>query len=173
MQRQREKLNQKRKVQAKKANALRMQNYRAMHSPTQPARSSGRIRQVKLRKANMLQEQVEERERGRIRKQNDKDGTATNKQLAKEARDSYDLKPYIDYAVKHAKQKLHRTQTEPNSSTHRAHVCICCNCFLRPSEDINTLNEKQLKITVTYLVFASMKSITMSSYTRISFNSIM
>jgi len=126
-QRQREKQNQKQKVQAKKANALRMQNYRVMHSPTQPARSSARIRQAKLREAKTLQEQVVERERGRIRKQNDKDGTATNKRLTKEARGSYDLKPYIDYAVKHAKQKLHRTQTEHNSSTHRAHVCICCD----------------------------------------------
>ena len=116
-----------------------------MHSPTQPARSSGRIRQAKLRKAKTLQEQVVERERKRICKRNNKDGTATNKRLAKEVRDSYDLKPYINYAVKHAKQKLHRTQTEPNSSTRRAHVCICCDCFLCPSEDIKTLNEKQLK----------------------------
>ena len=63
-QRQRGKRNQKQKVQAKKANALRMRNYRAMHSPTQPARSSARIRQAKLTKVKTLQEQVVERERG-------------------------------------------------------------------------------------------------------------
>ena len=42
MQRKREKLNQKQKVQAKKANTLRMRNYRAIHSPTQSARSSAK-----------------------------------------------------------------------------------------------------------------------------------
>ena len=146
MRRQRAKQTQKQKEQAKKARTVHMRNYRATHRPSQAARTSERIRKAKWWKAKTLNEQalVNEARRFRYHKE-DRDVTATNERLAKEAKDSYDLKPYIEYAVKHAKKKLHRTQTGPNSSTHRAHVCICCDCFLRPSEDINTLSEKQLK----------------------------
>ena len=102
--------------------------------------------QVKMSRGNLSSDQQrEQNKKDKHRKRDERDGSTKRKRLAEVAIDDNDLTPFIDDAVRQAKKKLHQTKHPDDPTQHKAHVCIVCDCFIKATEPLRTMDRKQLK----------------------------
>ena len=121
-------------------------NKRLEQTPQQ--RKSARLSENKRKRAEYDNYDREKKDRisatAMIRRLGERNGSTINKKLEAEKSHQDDFMPFIKFAVSQAMKKQHRTKDQDDPERHRAHVCICCDCFIPANEPIRGMKRKDI-----------------------------